>query len=595
LLFHVVVGTFRALHGDGWRVVVTPIHGWRLGTVLLATMLTATAAADVELSGLDKRQAANVRAHLGLEQIDCEAPSWLVSRRFRDVDTDVAEALEALGYYEFDVDKTLAFPDGECWQARVAVTVGQPVLVRSITIDVDGALGREPETAAVIGLAEGMRDQRFEHNDYEGIKRDLVDTARALGYFDAALVTHEVKVNVGERSADVTIRMTGGERYRFGGVTATEGILERRLIDVYVPFRSGDPFRADQVAQLRRNLNESGYFDQAIVIAEPSPAIAHEVPVTIELTPPRRHWVYTLGLGYATDTGVRFRADTDNRLLNDRGHRVEVRSLASKVRSDIDATYRIPHRNPLNDWLAFGGGLAHEETDTQTSDIRKVTARHVYDRAGWVEIDFSELTFEDFEIAGENGQSRLVLFGTTLSRVWRDDPVRPERGLRLSGTVQGATQDLGSDTDFVQARAAVKVVQKITRRNRLLARIESGWTWKDEFSDLPPSIRFFAGGDNSVRGYGYQDLGPEQDGEVVGGSGLLTGSVEWDWLFLPKWSLAAFVDSGSAYDREPTFSTGVGLGVRWYSPLGPIRVDLARPLDDPSRELRLHVSIGPDL
>jgi translocation and assembly module TamA len=98
-----------------------------------------------------------------------------------------------------------------------------------------------------------------------------------------------------------------------------------------------------------------------------------------------------------------------------------------------------------------------------------------------------------------------------------------------------------------------------------------------------------------VRGYDYQTIGPQVDGEVVGGSGLLAASFELDWTFLERWALAAFVDSGSAYDREPSFKTGVGLGLRWFSPVGAIRVDVALPLDDPDHSVRLHVTLGPDL
>jgi translocation and assembly module TamA len=130
---------------------------------------------------------------------------------------------------------------------------------------------------------------------------------------------------------------------------------------------------------------------------------------------------------------------------------------------------------------------------------------------------------------------------------------------------------------------------------RVIGRVHAGWTFQNEFEDLPPSVRFFAGGDNSVRGYGYEELGPEQDGEVVGGRRLLTGSLEFDVLLRPNWSVAAFVDSGSAFNTTPDFSTGVGLGLRWYSPLGPLRFDLAHPLDDPDRSVRLHISLGPDL
>jgi len=112
--------------------------------------------------------------------------------------------------------------------------------------------------------------------------------------------------------------------------------------------------------------------------------------------------------------------------------------------------------------------------------------------------------------------------------------------------------------------------------------------------DLPVSVRFFAGGDNSVRGYGYEELGPTNDeGDVVGGRHLLTGSVEYNHPVVGRWSLAAFMDAGNAFDTFNDYEVfrGVGTGVRWRSPIGPIRVDVARPVDEPGN-FRLHISMG---
>jgi translocation and assembly module TamA len=133
--------------------------------------------------------------------------------------------------------------------------------------------------------------------------------------------------------------------------------------------------------------------------------------------------------------------------------------------------------------------------------------------------------------------------------------------------------------------------------NRLLARADLGFTLKEDFEELPASVRYFAGGDNSVRGYGFETLGPtNEEGDVIGGSYLATFSVEFDRLISKKWSVAAFVDTGNAFDSlDFDFKTGVGLGLRWYSPLGPIRLDVAHPLDDPDRDYRLHITLGPDL
>ena len=126
-----------------------------------------------------------------------------------------------------------------------------------------------------------------------------------------------------------------------------------------------------------------------------------------------------------------------------------------------------------------------------------------------------------------------------------------------------------------------------------------GALWAGEFDQLPPSERFFAGGDSSIRGYDIDSLGPvDASGQVIGGNKLGVISAEVDYYFTERWGFAVFVDSGNAFGGDGSstgLQTGVGAGVRWRSPIGPIRVDIAHPLDDPSNNFRLHLRIGPDL
>jgi translocation and assembly module TamA len=563
-----------------------------IAALALAWSLVGTTAADVVLDGVSDAQAANIKAFLGLADLGCDAPSWLVRWQARQADAQIATSLEALGFYGARVEGALEFPADSCWQARFRIVPGDPVIVRAVDVTVDHPLAAEASIAALIQRARSFVGTTLNHAQYEDLKRHLLAAAQSLGYFDASFEISRVRVDAQAHSAAVTLDLAGGSRFTFGDIEIVGDFLERRLIDAYIPFRTGEPYDAALVARLRRNLADSGYFGRTFVTADRDTAVAQAIPIRIELFPRSRAWTYAFGLGYATDTGPRIRADATNDLLNPRGHRASVKSVLSTDQSSLDLQYRMPHRSPLNDWFIFDAGIAHLDSTTSTSDVKRIGARHTYERGEWVQTDFVDLTHEDFKVADQFGQSRLLLFGTTWSRFRRDQPTRPTDGFRIDTTLRGASQSLGSDTDFVQVLATGRIIERLTERTRVLVRTTGGWTWKDEFSDLPPSIRFFAGGGASIRGYAFQGVGPERDGNVVGGRALLTGSLEFDYQFRTDWAAAAFVDSGSAFDDEPHFVTGVGVGIRWFSPVGPIRVDVAHPLDDPTTQWRLSVRWG---
>lgn len=185
----------------------------------------------------------------------------------------------------------------------------------------------------------------------------------------------------------------------------------------------------------------------------------------------------------------------------------------------------------------------------------------------------------------------------SFNRVSTKNRLDVRSGHRLSFQLLGASDRLLSDTNVVQATLSAKRVHSLSPKIRLIGRGEAGVTVVDHFDKLPATLRYFAGGDASVRGYAYQSLGPkDQDNAVVGGPYLLTGSVEIDYRLGEKWGIAAFADSGSAFEnRHINLHNGVGIGARWFSPIGPIRLDIAAPLDKDKDGLRVHFSLGPDL
>jgi translocation and assembly module TamA len=270
----------------------------------------------------------------------------------------------------------------------------------------------------------------------------------------------------------------------------------------------------------------------------------------------------------------------------------------SQVDSEITGAYRWPIGRPTAEWAVIYGGLQDKETDTSHSEKSTLGIRMSRNRSTeWLETPYLEFTYEDFIVGEQVDSSRLIIPGITWERTIGRDLRRVDAGHRISFDLRGAFDKLGSDTTFLQATVSTKWIWSPGSLMRILARADLGATAKDSLDDLPATVRFFAGGDTSVRGYDFETIGPVDDnGDVTGGSHLIAVSLEADWKIASNWAIAAFVDSGSAFDDSaPDFKTGLGLGLRWYSPLGPIRVDFAHPLDDPDENFRLHITLGPDL
>ena len=563
-----------------------------LTVTVLALAVSARAAADMQLVGVDGALAANVLAYLTLDQESCDAPAWRVQQQYIAAPGRIQAALEALGYYAASVKSELT-TDADCWHATFTIDPGEPVKIRNLDVRAQGD--------AVFAVAVAQSNLRegavLDQGAYETLKRRWSALAVERGYRDAKIVESRIDVYPDEHAADVTLHFEAGERYRFGEVTFDQSVLTDRLVRAYLPFKAGDPYDNRLLTTLYIALTDSGYFDTIdIRQGEPSRE-TREVPIHIVLTPAKRRLV-TYGVGFSTDTGPRLRFGRNNRRFNDRGHQFGVNAQLSPVISEVTASYRFPHGDPRTEWINFDVGLKKEDTDTSKSDSLEFSARRIVERPrDWTRTQKLSLLIEDFDVADQAGRSNLLMSGVAWTRTRADNALRPHQGYRLDFEVRGTSDAVGSDTSFLQTIAQGKWIWSLPSMGRVLVRGRVGATAVDTFADLPPSVRFFAGGDTSVRGYDFESLGPEdENGKVIGGSSVVVASFEYEHPLYERWSLALFVDSGNAFEGSNfTAKTGAGLGGRWQSPLGPIRIDVAHPFDDPNTDWRLHISLGPDL
>jgi translocation and assembly module TamA len=351
---------------------------------------------------------------------------------------------------------------------------------------------------------------------------------------------------------------------------------------------------------MQRHLAKSDYFDQVMLTRQPRAAPYFDVPIQFELTPWKKYQ-YNAGIGYSTDVGPRVSLGILNRRVNDKGHQAEFDASLSSVLSDIGVSYRIPLDKP-DDWYAINADYIVENTDTFDSNLFKTGVQRMEIRGtDWLRTVFLNLRYEEYSASGSDDieYSHLLTPGISYDFVAEDYPARPLSGHRSFVQTQGAVDGLVSDTSFLQLYGRTKWVFRLWSGARLLTRAEAGFTLIDNLDTLPASVRYFAGGDTSVRGYAYKSLGPKNAaGQVVGGENLLVGSVEIGQEVVDNWALAVFIDSGNAYDEFRNFetATGIGFGIRWFSPLGPVRFDLAFPqASDAPDNYRIHITLGPDL
>jgi len=565
--------------------------------LLLPALLLATPGwGDIVVNGVSDELLKNVAGYVSLANEPCDAEPWLVRRRFRDVETEVKSALEPFGYYYPLIEKTLVFDD-KCWQATVTINAGNPVMLR----DVDIAVTTPPEGTADFSDIESstalVSGAQLRHADYETLKESLQIRAAERGYVEAKFTKSTIDVWPDDQSADISLQYESGPRYDFGEIRLEEGFLESSLARAFLDFDTGMPYDSRLLNKAYRDLSLSGYFSRIELLPVVKEASNGKIPIQVLLEPADRI-EYTVGAGFSTDTGPRFRAGYHNRRLNRKGHRFKTDIGLSPVIQGLTAEHRRPMADPRTEWLSYTAALTSEDTDTSESDTARVGFRRSKRiSSNWLRTLSLDLSYDRFDVGVESERTWLTLPAIAFDHKRADRTVFPTRGRRLTLELRGTSEFLGSSTSFLQTVVTGRLVRPASDNGRFLARATIGFTAKSEFNELPPSVRFFAGGDDSVRGFDYQSLGPKDNlGNVIGGSNLLVTSIEYEHLLRGNFYGAVFLDTGNAFDDfDVDPAVGAGLGLKWLSPVGPLRFYLAHPLNKSDRSVRLHVRLGADL
>jgi translocation and assembly module TamA len=626
----------------------------------LAVPLAHGAGVKVEIKGVDEALRSNVLAYLSFERYrrgGADLNADIVERLHNRVEREVQAALRPFGYYEPRVESTVTDLGRGEWRVNISITPGPAVLVAHIDVRVDGPGESDPLFQRILKHLPLRDGERLNHAAYEQIKTDLQRTAATYGYLDARLIRNELVVDPPNHTANVALELDTGARYRFGTTTISQGVVRDTLVHRYLRYHDGDPFDLTQVLRTQFALDDSQYFANLEVLPGEPDRATLLVPVNIHADPSRRHR-YSFGAGYATDTGPRGTLGFEDRRINTLGHSFSVEVQAAQVtRYSLQSRYNVPIGDPAVEKLTLGGTIEQRQLADVLTHTLSIGPSVTEVSGAWQHVWLVSAMRTTSKDVNGSRTDRLLVPGIDLASVPKGYLGEALFEHPFFAELRGSHSSLGSDANFLQLHIQAERVFRLGQKWHLLLRDEVGASLVSRFSQLPTVFRFFAGGDNSVRGFAYDDLGPTEPvyqadcpphpaaqflrnpdtrcqqtiaGFIrVGGKDVITGTVEVIRDLPNNLGIAAFFDYGNAFDSfgrlawrcAPVagllaaetqqcaalqYSVGVGLRVRL--PVMTLGVDIAQPLSSTLRwdattqayrsvrpGLRLHINFSPKL
>ncbi|MBW3697447.1 outer membrane protein assembly factor [Vibrio sp. T187] len=563
--------------------------------VLISTLLSSTVAfADVslEFEGLDGALKDNVDAYL----LAIPEEEYATTLRFQSrLEKLINEALNALGYYHAEVTFT---PSEDGSELQVMVKQGEPVRIYQSDIQLSGEAEKDPDFLALLASANLKEGSILNHSAYDSLKSSIRNLALQKGYFDGEYLVNRLEVVPELNRAYVRLHYQSGMRYHFGETQINGSQIEETKVDSLKSYELGDPYLVSKVGEYNQNLSNTDWFSSVFV----EPDLAHlgkgrQIPMKVSLAPQSKNQLET-GIGFSTDVGVKGSLKWKKPWVNEQGHSFNTSLSISKPEQTITASYKIPLEDVLNDYYQIQYGMKNvDNRDTKSLESNLAVERHWRLDSGWHRTVFVRYLIENYEQGIQDDVGQFVLPGISFSRSRTKGGAMPTWGDKQSIMVEAGDDSLLSETRVVRLLGRSSWIRSLGENHRGLARVEVGANFADDFDSLSPSLRFFAGGDNNLRGYGYESISPtDESGALSGAKYIATSTLEYQYRLVGDWWIAAFADVGDAFNETAEWKTGTGMGVRWASPVGPIRLDFAWGLDaNPGDEFQVHFTLGPEL
>jgi translocation and assembly module TamA len=568
---------------------------------------------EVKLDGeLSKAVKKNIYSYLGtLPESDLERSAFIYSAK-----ENAFKALNSLGYYQADIQLVV---EKSPWKLNLIIQLNEPTLLDNIKVNITGAAQNDTAFITLLNNIDIHHGDKLHHGKYETIKSDLLSLALQRGFFSGRLIDSKITIKQGYQYADINIVYESGPRYRFGEVNFNDFALKPQLLNSMIPFKTGDFYNTNDFHKLQQQLQSTQYFSnvQAIPVRTIEDQVDDDytIPINVTLTPAKSHQ-FDFGVGYATDTKFRLSVGWRTPLINKYGHFQETKIEYSSINPTGNFIYSIPLGHPTEDLLQFKITVENDEYPDLTSKVYSAQVGRVLSKEDWNRQIYTRIHQEAWRYNldevqpnidwSEQDNVQYIIPGILWSRTIRaGSALDPSSGFRQIYNIEGAHLKAGSDNSFFRIHGRWNYITTLKPNHRLVTRAELGAIYIDRDAELAPSLRFYAGGDQSIRGFSYQSIGstvpsssdPENPNQVVvGGTRLMVASIEYQYYLTNKWRVALFSDGGSVANKgefNPVYSFGTGL--HYLSPVGAVKFDFAYGIDDDEKGWRVHISLGAEL
>ncbi|WP_373603528.1 autotransporter assembly complex family protein [Aggregatibacter sp. HMT-949] len=570
-------------------------------TALLLSFVAFSAFAeqtvDIEIRGIKGERAVR-NTELNVELIDIQEMDG--SERCKQLVTEaVDKGLRVFGYYSSSVTFELKVRKGKRNLLIAHVTPGEPTRIAGSDVQIEGEAAQD-EAFEALRKNLPKDGELVEHQKYEDYKNSISALALARGYLDGEFAVSRLEISPETHQAWWRMRFDSGVRYHYGVIKFSHAQIRRDYLQNMLQIKSGEPYLVNQLSALSNDFSSTNWFTSVLLqphIDEKNKQVDLDI-----LLYPRKKNAMELGVGFATDTGPHLQIGWRKPWINDRGHSFRTNLYLSSPKQTWEATYKMPLlKNPLNYYYEFSTGLENEnDNDTKTTAATLAGLRYWNNAEGWQYFAGMRARYDKFTQAGIEDKTLLVYPTGGFTRTRLRGGIFPSWGDAQKITVDVAHKGALSEVSFFKLQASSGWVRTYADKHRIVTRAEIGYLHTKDIHKIPPALRFFAGGDRSVRGYGYKKISPrDRNNKLIGGSRLFSGSFEYQYQVYPSWWSAVFVDAGLAANRfsKRELRYGAGVGVRWASPVGAIKFDIATPIrdKDSSKNIQFYIGLGSEI